>query len=310
MLKNFNLAIAFLALTGLVFFAAGCSSATPAAPALPTRVSVAPTVVETAPRTSVSASPTAAAPMPTQAANSSQSAPAGYAGDWNGTTSSADTPISFTVENNQVTFVNLSYSVRSGDCSLSGSLSKTVNATINGKAFTMQITDDDGKQYIFAGTFTSNTQASGTLQVKGTSQTCGAFDAKATWNAQVGAASSDASADSTPDTSAMPASANMSDSDVLLVFFQAINRKDVDAALALTDDQVVFNIASTPGIGKDALKVYLQKQISHNVTYTVSNLKSMDLVLSFTLQASDTGSRVDGDMASVDSGLIQTLTLH
>ena len=108
----------------------------------------------------------------------------------------------------------------------------------------------------------------------------------------------------------MPASANMSDSDVLLVFFQAINRKDVDAALALTDDQVVFNIASTPGIGKDALKVYLQKQISHNVTYTVSNLKSMDLVLSFTLQASDTGSRVDGDMASVDSGLIQTLTLH
>jgi ketosteroid isomerase-like protein len=216
-----------------------------------------------------SAAPTAA-PIPTQpAASSGQSAPAGYAGDWNGTTSSADTPISFTVENKQVTFVNLSYSVQSGGCSLSGSLSKTVQAPIAGKSFTTQFTDDDGKQYLFAGTFASGKDANGTIEVKGTSTICGTFDAKATWTAK------NAPADAQPTPSASTgspqpggATSSLDSMDVLLGFFDAINANDLDTAMTLVQDDVIMTAGSTIIIGKADLKTYLQKQAAQNVTYT------------------------------------------
>jgi hypothetical protein len=95
-------------------------------------------------------------------------------------------PISFTVDNGQVTFVNLGYSVQSDGCSLSGSLSKSVTEQIAANAFSILLSDDDGKAYAFAGTLTADGKASGTINVKGTSQSCGAFDSKATWQAKLG----------------------------------------------------------------------------------------------------------------------------
>jgi ketosteroid isomerase-like protein len=295
---------------------AACGSApkSAVAPTAPTATSIQPT------RTTAPAVPTSAptvVPSPAKlAANANQSGSTRYEGDWQGMTSSADTPISFTVENNQVTFANLAYVLNSGGCSLSGSLSQTVKGVIDGGKFTLQVKDDDGKQYAFAGIFTSSTEANGTLQVTGTSQVCGAFDAKATWTAR----NSPVASSDTPSISptAAPVSqdatqgvdAGLSDSDVLLAFFKAINSKNVDAALALVDDQVVFNIHSTPGIGKDDLKAFLQDQMSRNVTFTASHVKGADGVLDFTLQTSDKMASVDGETASIDGGRIQTLVLR
>lgn len=256
------------------------------------------------------ASPTSA-PIPTKPATSSgQSTATGYYGQWEGTTSS-DTSVSFGVSGNQITSVNLSYSVQAGGCSVSGSYSTTPdNALINGNTFTIQLTDSDGKQFTFTGTFASNTQASGTLQVKGPTESCGAIDAKATWKATSAAADSNSTSSATPDVSTAPATVSIADTDVLLAFFQAVNAKNLDAALALVDDQVVFNIASTPGIGKEDLKAYLQNQTSRNVMYTASNLTSNGGVVSFTLKTSDKTTAVDGDTATVDENKIQTLVLH
>ncbi len=316
MLKNFNAATSLLSLTLLCVSAVACGNAKPAAPVIPTTVSVAPTAAAIATRTSVpTLAPTStrvaptAAPIPTQtAASSSQSAPAGYAGDWNGTTSSADMPISFTVENNQVTFVNLSYSVQSGGCSLSGSLSKTVQATIDGKSFTTQFTDGDGKQYLFAGTFASGKDANGTVQVKGTSTVCGIFDAKATWTEK------NAPADVQPTPSAATSSpqpggtSSMDSTDALLAFFDAVNANDLDTAMNLVQDDVILTTGSTTLIGKADFKAYLQKQAAQNVTYTASNLDSTGDIVNFTLQAG--GNAVDGDTAIMVDGKIQTLNLH
>jgi hypothetical protein len=257
------------------------------------------------------AAPTAA-PIPTQpAASSGQGAPAGYDGDWNGTTNTADTPISFTVENNQVTFVNLSYSVQSGGCSLSGSLSKTLKVSIAGKSFTAQFTNDDGKQYLFAGTFASGKDATGTIEVKGTTTICGIFDAKADWTAK------NAPADAQPTPSASTgspqpggATSSLDSMDVLLGFFDAINANDLDTAMTLVQDDVIMTAGSTTIIGKADLKAYLQKQAAQNVTYTASNLDSTGDIVNFTLQAGDNAPAVDGDIAIMVDGKLQTLTLH
>ncbi len=314
MLKKSSPLLLFIALTLLGISIAACGGAAPAAP---TRAPVAPTVAAVATRASAPASPTAAAatsapvqptraPAPTQAASPTTSASAGYDGDWSGATNPHDMPIAFTVESNQLTNVDLGYAVQTGSCTVSGSQSQDTQARIGGKAFNVQFTDDNNYQYIFTGAFTANTQANGTLDVKGTSALCGAFEAKLTWKATIGAASSSAPtvSDATPTT-------GIADTDVLLAFFKAVNAKKLDDALALVDDQVVFNIAGTPGIGKDALKAYLQNQMSRNVTFTASNLTSNDTVtVHFTLRTSDKSAPVDDDTALVGDNVLQTLVLH
>jgi ketosteroid isomerase-like protein len=283
------------------------------APAAPTTVLVQPTRTAAPPAATVPA-PTSApikattAPRATQPANPSPSAQASYDGDWSGTTNPHDMPVSFTVENNQLTDVNLGYAYHSGDCTVSGNQSQNPNARINGKTFSVQFTDDNGYQYNFTGTFTSNTEANGTLNVKGTSTVCGAFEAKLTWKATTGAASS---SDTSSDMSDATPTTGIADTDVVLAFFKAVNANKLDDALALADDQIVFNLAGTPGIGKDALKAYLQDQISRHVTFTVSNLTSNDgITLRFTLQASDQSAPVDGETASIGDSKIQTLVLQ
>ena len=257
------------------------------------------------------AAPTSA-PVPTKAAgNSGQATATSTDGHWEGT-SSSDSPISFDVSNNQITYVNLNYNVQAGGCSLSGSYGKTPdNAQIKSSAVAIQLTDSDGLQFIFAGTFASNTQANGTLEVKGPTTNCGTIDAKTTWTAQ----NTPPDAQPTPDVSIATPSAgggtgSTDSTDVVLGFFDAINAKDFDTAMNLVQDDVIVNAGSTTIMGQADLKTYLQKQTARGVTYTASNLDSLGDLVTFSLKTSDQASAVKGDTAIVQDGQIQILTLH
>jgi hypothetical protein len=160
----------------------------------------------------------------------------------------------------------------------------TIIKFVSQSAFTIQLTDSDGKQFTFTGTFVSNTQASGTLQVKGPTNSCGAIDAKSTWTAQIAPA---ASSDTTTSPSAtVPQFA--SDADVVRAFFDALNAKDVDAALALVDDNLIYTFGSTNGIGTDDLGVYLNSQVSRGATYQLSNVQAKVASVEFTVKVGAT----------------------
>ena len=253
------------------------------------------------------AAPTSA-PAPTKSAgNSGQATATSTDGHWEGTTSS-DSSISFDVDNKQITYINLNYNVQAGSCSLSGSYGKTPdNAQIKGSTVALQFTDSDGLQFIFGGNFTSNTQANGTLEVKGPTTNCGAIDAKSTWTAQ----------NTPPDAQPTPSSSSstgigtsMDATDVLMAFFDAINAKDLDTAMNFVQDDVIVNAGSTTIMGAADLKTYLQKQTARNITYTASSLNSIGDIVNFSLKTSDQASAVKGDTAIVQDGQIQILTLH
>jgi hypothetical protein len=239
------------------------------------------------------------------------SAGASYDGDWNGSVNSIDVPISFHVENNQITFVNLGYSVQTGGCSLSGSLSKSVdNGSIASTSFALQLSDDYKKQYTFNGTFGSNMEAKGTLEVKGTSESCGSFDSTNAWAAKEGPADASATPSALGSAPASIPTAGSNPVDVVQSFFDAVNADDIDTAIDLVDDNVAFNIGSTTGVGKDDLRTYLEKQSANSVTYTAGNLQDTAGIVSFSLQTSDSTTATKNNSAIVGDNLIQVLTLH
>ena len=243
----------FVALSGAGLVAAlivGCSSASAAATAVPPKATFAsPTTAPTATtaRPSAPAQPTAA---PTSVAPTTAAAPsANYDGEWKGK-NSADSSLSFIVDNNQITYITVDYSSPAGTCG-SESLSFTKvadNASIKGKDFSAQATFQSGDQITLVGSFKSNTEASGSFTIKSTGDTCGTFEVKGTFTAKNGGGVASAPMPSNP------APTGDSAAKTLRAFFDAINAKNVDAALALVDDTVTFNIASTTGVGKAALK--------------------------------------------------------
>lgn len=93
--------------------------------------------------------------------------------------------IQFFVENNQVTEVAINYTLRSGGCTeITGFGARVDNAKTTSNDFTAQITNSyDKKQLIITGTFASATQASGTLEFKGTLAGCGDFVKNGKWTA-------------------------------------------------------------------------------------------------------------------------------
>jgi hypothetical protein len=298
-------------------------SATIAAPTVaPTSAPVQPTK---APATATTVPPTATppptAPPPTDTPAVSDSTPtvpaqSGYNGQWEGK-SSTDGLIQFTIENNQITYININYSYQSGSCSVGGAQADAPKkAAINGKDFTAQITDSDGVLYSIAGTFASNTEASGTVEVKGKGF-CGDMDAKATWTAKISSTSSGSGGEATPTETevaqeATPTAANSNNdpTNVLAMFFLSVDSKNIDDAMTVVSDDVVFDIGSTSGIGKDKLKSYLQDQVNRGVVYVGSNITATDNIVNFSLQATGgTQATYNSSSMIVENGKITILTL-
>jgi hypothetical protein len=105
-------------------------------------------------------------------------------GSWEGS-SGPDLPISFTVEGDQVTSLSASYAGHKDSCSFNGSVNSDGPAKIDGKAFTAKGKyDDSSAEFTATGTFTSMTEASGTLVWKGKSGVCGDFNLEYKWTAK------------------------------------------------------------------------------------------------------------------------------
>ncbi len=282
----------------------GCGVLAPAQPPAAPPVAPVATIANptSAPVTTI-ARPTSA-PAPTTAAQLS----ADYNGEWEGT-SAKDSPLSFTIENNELTFLNVNYRVESGPCQfLSGSRGETkMNppiAVIQSKDINIQMNFDGGYLLALTGAFNSNTDAAGKLIFKGNNSSCGAFEINTTWTAKKAAASASSSITSSA-TAPIPVTGG-SASKTLQSFFDAINAKNVDAALALVDESVVFNVGSTTGMGKAMLKTYLQGQISRGVTYTLSNLDDQGDSVDFSLQTGN-GEATDDNNASFADNKIEFL---
>ena len=296
---RFQFGFLIIALAMMVLIT-GCGSPAPAPTAAPT---LAPTVTTARP-TSVPAQPTSApvatsVPAPTATTARPTTAPAqptvaptvpavtsaNYNGEWQGT-SAKDSPLSFEIAENEMRYLNVNYSVESGACQfLSGSRGESkMNppiAVIKTKDLNIQMDFGDGYSLVLTGVFASNTEASGKLVFKGNSRSCGAFEINTTWSAKKGTAAA---------SGAMTAPANPAASKAELeksvrAFFDALNTKNLDAALKFVDDNVVFNIATTTtGLGKAQLRTYLQGQISRGVTYTLGEVKAADDEVTFSLK--------------------------
>ncbi|HSA60022.1 MAG TPA: hypothetical protein VLJ37_10105 [bacterium] len=105
-------------------------------------------------------------------------------GSWEGS-SGPDLPISFTVEGDQVTSLSASYAGHQDSCSFNGSVNSEGPAKIDGKSFTAKGKYGDGSvEFTAAGTFTSMSDASGTLVWKGKSGVCGDFNLEYKWTAK------------------------------------------------------------------------------------------------------------------------------
>ncbi len=291
-------------------------AATPTTVPVAATATTAPSLAPTA--TSASTIPATETPQaestatPTAVVQSTPAGQSGYEGDWEGQNSDSS-PVSFHVENNQITSVSLTYAAESGGCSASGSYSTSVdNVPVSGKNFTIKFSDDNGKEYTFTGTLSSGTEAAGTLEVKGNSDVCGAIDAKSTWTAKNAPVTS--SGDATPEATDVPAPTDVLDTtsplDVLTGFFDQLNSSDVDAALALVDDNVTFSVGSLSGVGKEKLKAYLQTRVNAGVSYAVSDIEETGSSVKFILHTDGTASPAGADSAIIQDGKIVILKLQ
>ena len=143
----------------------------------PVTIAVPTTVVVT----HATAVPTSTVVQPAATATVESISNASLNGTWQGKTSE-DTDFQFTVQDNQVTYFNLSYYVKVGTCSASGGLSESVSAPIVDNKFTVQWSDTSGQKVSFTGTITSPTQATGTLEFSKKSKICGDINSQMTWN--------------------------------------------------------------------------------------------------------------------------------
>ncbi len=291
----------------------------PTATTAPTATSVPkPTVAPTATQVPPSATATRAPAAPTlgAAAGVATSVPvaptapavpaANYNGEWQG--KAENYSVAFTIEENQMTNLNVSYNGNAGACrALSLFYSNSVeNAPIKGKDVNAQLAFRDGALVTLGGTFGSNAEAAGTMIFKGKFEGCGEYEVKVAWTAKRGAASTAPVAPTAP-----ASNAGTPDEDaqkILRAFFAAINAKSLDTALALVDDDVVFNIGGNNGIGKDSFKSFWQNQINRGVTITISNVTESFGSLMFSLQLGSNST--SNNMVEVEDGKIIIMMLR
>ncbi|MFO1519088.1 MAG: hypothetical protein U1F57_05430 [bacterium] len=134
--------------------------------------------------------PGAATPAPVSAAPTAVPAPAAptLEGEWTGMSSgNKDLPVSFSVREGKVSSVYASYSGKNGSCNYFGSFSADAASPLNGKTFSSHGKKDQ-VEFDLTGTFTSGTDASGTVTWKGKSDLCGDISQQYQWTAKKGAA--------------------------------------------------------------------------------------------------------------------------
>lgn len=248
-------------------------------------------------------------------------------GDWEGTNSS-DSPIQFTVTDGKITYAGMNYAISSGDCLASGFYGSTPDdGAIQDQNFTVLLTNSDGVRFILAGIFDSDNQAHGTLNITGKTH-CGDTDTELTWTAtHVSAPPTDnATPDAEPtaempteapptptdEAAALPTTAPLSTDDVALVqsVFDALNQGDVNTAMTFFDENVIYNLGSVNGIGADGLKNYLQLGAAAGAQYSVSNVQSLDGIVSFALAISGPGAQsFPNSSVIIQDGKIALVTL-
>lgn len=234
-----------------------------------------------------------------------------YDGDWTGTNTVDGKDILFVVENNEVVSFNLNYTGESGGCTYHGAVSagsrtssSVDSAVIDNDEFSLtyiSISDE----LTFTGTFTSDSEANGTLHIKSSADgLCGEYEKEITWTASKG---SSAAVEPTEDTSGF---ASDSDSIALLTqFFDAVNAGDVDSAVGMVDENVMFGFGSQPNqFGSGPLKSYLESKAG--VTYKISNSESLGgAIIDFEAEGSD-GAVYSHCQAFVTDGKITMLSLQ
>lgn len=288
----------FVAIIVLLLASLACSSVqeAPVPTSLPENTAV-PEVIEPAP----TAEPVATEEVPVQTGGA-------FDGAWSGTNSDEDSEIFFEVTDNQITSVTINYLVDLSDCSFSGAVSMGIDPSpIDGDAFSATFTAPNDYEYTFAGNFTSDTEASGTIHVKGPSSgLCGEFEKDLTWSAGKGTVAESEPAP-TEETSTQPDV----NSDLLVTqFFDAVNAGDVDAALALVDENVMFSFGPQAAnqFGRDNLETYLLS--NQGTTYQISETSSVGgTIIQFKATLSD-GTVYGYCQAFTQDGKITMLSLQ
>lgn len=279
--------------------------------------------------------PETANPFPTDEPTSVATAtrPAGaftsIAGEWEGT-SSTDSPIQFTVENDKITYVNLNYAINTGGCSASGSFGTTPDdGAIQDKKFNVILTNSDNVKFTFAGTFDSNNKANGTLNISGKTY-CGDTNADATWTASHISSpenggnenpTQEPTAETTTEAPPVPTSGTLpvptteappsgGSAEIVKNAFDALNQGNIDLALSLFDPNVIYTLGGISGVGTDGLKSYLQTAAAAGAKYSISNVQDLDSIVTFTLKISGPGSGTfPNSSAIIENGKITIVTI-
>jgi len=235
-------------------------------------------------------------------------------GEWEGK-SSSDSPISFTVEKNVITFANLNYAINTGGCSASGAYGTSVEAPITNQAFLFVLTNSDEVKFTFAGKFNSNNEAAGTLSIKGKTF-CGDADEQLTWTAK------HISSPDTPEATVEPTqeptveaaatdAPSVNAAQVVTNVFAALAKKDVDGALVYFDDDVIYNIAGTSGIGASSLKSNMQLAIGAGTTFAASSIQDLGGIVTFKTTVTGIGAGTySNSSVIVEDGKIVILTIQ
>jgi hypothetical protein len=243
-------------------------------------------------------------------------------GEWEGA-SAEDSIIQFSVEDNAVTFANLNYSINTGSCSVGGAYGTSVDdAPIEDSTFRFELVKDDELTFTVTGEFSSNNDASGTLAIKGKTF-CGDTDIETTWTAKHISSPDDESSavpveqatdepTEEPTAEATPGdTAGASGAAVVNSVFAALANKDVAAALAAFDDDVVYNVGGTSGVGKASLQSYMQLAVAAGASFAASNMQDLGGVLTFTVTVSGIGAGTySNSSAIVEDGKIVIFTIQ
>lgn len=212
-----------------------------------------------------------------------------YDGSWVGTNTVDNKEILFRVENNEVVSVALNYTGESNGCDYHGALSTGSETggidpiAIASESFSAVITSVND-ELTFSGTFNSETEASGTLLIKSSAEgICGEYEKEVSWTATKG---SSAEAETSQESSGTLAQGDPVE--IVTQFFDAVNAGDLNSAVAVTDENVMFTIGtSVTKFSSSELESYFEA--NQGVTYQLSDASSMaaGTMVQFKVKASD-----------------------
>lgn len=248
-------------------------------------------------------------------------------GEWEGEDDN-DSPLNFSVENNEIAFANVNFFTASGGCSFSTSIANSItDAPIQNSNFMFTLTNTDDVKFTVTGKFESNSAASGTLAVKGKTF-CGDTDVVTTWTARHVSAPDTlptfptpaeiptltlptvpaiATVPPVPTTAALPTGSGA----IVQAVFDALSRNDVDGALAYFDTNVIYNIAGTSGIGTANLRSNLLLASSAGTTFQVSNIQELGGIVNFTVTVTGFGAGTYRNSSVIlENGKIVILTVQ